>query len=130
MQPSFFLCGHYEAIMKPFGEQASSPRNRQMAHAGEGMGAAWTPERGAAPASVRQQEVQAIFDASLDAMVVFDDNWRILEANPAACEFFGIPPDEMRRRTFDSLFAPAERERFRSEWAGFLRAGRRRGERE
>ncbi len=99
-----------------------------MAHAPEGVGAALTPERGAAAGSARQQEVQAIFDASLEAMIVFDDNWRILEANAAACELFGVPLDDMRRRTFDSLFAPAERERFRSEWVEFLRAGRRRGE--
>lgn len=119
-------------MMKPFGEQTSSQSNRSMARAREGVAAARAPERDSASqrASGRHEQVRAIFDGSLDAMVVFDDNWRILNANAAACEFFGVPLDDMRSRTFDSLFAPAEGERFRSDWREVLRNGRRRGERE
>lgn len=55
-------------------------------------------------ASTRYQE---IFQASLDATIVEDDDGRIREANPAACELFGYKHDDWPRIRVEQLVHPA-----------------------
>lgn len=66
-------------------------------------------ERKRAEAERQRHErwVQAIFEGSRDAIMLFDDENRYLDANPAACRLYGYTHDELCARTgFD--IAPAE----------------------
>ena len=45
--------------------------------------------------------LQTLFESALDAIVVIDDGGRFIDANPAACELFGISPATASRHTLD-----------------------------
>ena len=51
--------------------------------------------------------LRAIFDGSLDALLLADDNGVYVDANPAACDLFGVPRDQLVGRHV-SEFAPRE----------------------
>jgi two-component system cell cycle sensor histidine kinase/response regulator CckA len=58
--------------------------------------------------ALRESDVQfrAVFDGALDAMVVTDDEGRFLEANPAACQLYGLPRAELLDRRVAEFAAP------------------------
>ena len=61
-------------------------------------------------------------------MLIADDDARYLDANPAACEFFGLSRSQLcARRVVDVAPAEAKAE-FDTVWKLFLRAGKQRGE--
>ena len=74
-----------------------------------------------------QQQLSAIFDNALDAILVTDDEARYVDANQAACELLGVLRDRligMRVADFsDPTLTPAEFERV---WAAFLAEGEQR----
>jgi diguanylate cyclase (GGDEF)-like protein/PAS domain S-box-containing protein len=74
------------------------------------------------------ESFRAIFDGALDPMLLADDDARYLDANPAACAFFGLSRDEIcTRRVVD--FAPeTARAEFSAAWKLFLLEGKQRGE--
>src|SRR5690349_12134132 len=39
--------------------------------------------------------LRAVFDGSLDALLLADDDGRYVDANPAACELFGVPREQL-----------------------------------
>ena len=49
--------------------------------------------------------LRAVFDGSIDALLLADDHGVYVDANPAACELFGLPRDELIGRKV-SEFAP------------------------
>ena len=55
----------------------------------------------------RERRFRAVFESALDAIVIFDDNGRVLEANPAAAALFGTSTEELRGRCLDE-FCPGE----------------------
>lgn len=68
-----------------------------------------------------------VFENSLDAMVIADDQGRYLEVNQPACELFGYPREQMLRMSVGDLVtaqAPGAQEQYRE----YLRAGRQIGE--
>src|SRR5579875_620523 len=71
---------------------------------------------------------QAIFEGALDPMLLADDDARYVDANPAACAFFGLSRTELcALRVAD--FAPEEaRASFEAVWQSFLHEGKQRGE--
>lgn len=71
---------------------------------------------------------RAIFEGALDPMLLADDDARYVDANPAACAFFGISRAELcTRRVVD--FVPDEaRAEFSAVWKLFLHEGKQRGE--
>lgn len=71
---------------------------------------------------------RAIFDGSLDPMLLADDDARYVDANPAACTFLGLEREELlARRVID--FTPEEaRAEFSAVWKRFLLEGKQRGE--
>ncbi|MEF8857153.1 MAG: PAS domain-containing sensor histidine kinase, partial [Haloplanus sp.] len=76
--------------------------------------------------SQRQRQLRAVFDGTLDALVVADDEGRYVAANPAAADLFGLPRSELvGRRVTD--FATDE-SAFEAQWETFLEAGEARGE--
>ena len=71
---------------------------------------------------------RAIFEGALDPMLLADDDARYIDANPAACAFFGLShADLCTRRVVD--FTPEEaRAEFSARWNLFLHEGKQRGE--
>src|SRR5258708_25827057 len=61
--------------------------------------------------AIRESEAQyrAVFDLALDAMIVTDDEGRFLEVNPAACELWGLPRQELVRRNIVDFAEPGFR---------------------
>jgi PAS domain S-box-containing protein len=51
----------------------------------------------------RAAELRALVDHAPDAIVLFDGEGRVLEANRAMCDFFGLPRDELLGRAVESL---------------------------
>jgi HTH-type transcriptional regulator, bacterioopsin transcriptional activator and related proteins len=70
----------------------------------------------------------AIFEYSLDPMLVAADDARYIDANPAACEFFGLSRAELCARRVVDFAPPAAKAQFDAVWKLFLRAGQPRGE--
>jgi PAS domain S-box-containing protein len=56
--------------------------------------------------------LSAPFEASLDGVMVIDDDDRIIYANPAACAITGAQLDELLGRDAMSYMPPHERESF------------------
>ncbi|MDX6708271.1 MAG: hypothetical protein QOK16_117 [Solirubrobacteraceae bacterium] len=71
---------------------------------------------------------QAIFEYSLDPMLVAADDARYVDANPAACEFFGLSRAELCARRVVDFAPPEAKAQFDAVWKLFLRAGQQRGE--
>ncbi len=69
---------------------------------------------------------RALFEGTLDALVLADDDGTYLDVNPAACELYGLPHDELLGKTAAD-FAPPGFD-FDAAWDGFLDVGSMRGE--
>jgi two-component system, NarL family, sensor kinase len=63
-----------------------------------------------------ETQLRALFDSSLDGIVVLDDNRRLVEANPSALALFGISKDTLNDYTLDNFIAPVSKEKFLREW--------------
>ncbi len=62
----------------------------------------------AAQASLRHSELllRSVFDGALDAMLLADDVGVYVDANPAACELFGLPRAQLLGRSIAEFAAP------------------------
>jgi PAS domain S-box-containing protein len=74
-------------------------------------------ERRQAQAERQQHErwVQAIFEGSRDAILLFDDENRYLDANPAACRLYGYTHEELCARSAFDLTPPEDHEFLRRQ---------------
>ncbi|HSO31477.1 MAG TPA: PAS domain S-box protein, partial [Labilithrix sp.] len=101
-------------------------RNEELARQVATLQAASTPNLLAAQAKLQQSQhvLRSVFDGVLDAITLADDAGRLVDANPAACELFGLPQEQVLGRSLVELLSsehvPPER------WESFLREGRRR----
>jgi PAS domain S-box-containing protein len=76
--------------------------------------------------SEQERRFRAVFEGTLDALVVLDDEGRYLDANPAAAELFGLSRAELiGKRVTD--FASDDL-RVEADWSQFLTGPGRRGE--
>ena len=67
-----------------------------------------------------EHKLRAVFETSLDAVLVMDDTRHFVDVNPAACDLFGISKRDLLGRTLDD-FLPAERLATIDEaWGAFL----------
>jgi len=73
-----------------------------------------------------EQLLRAVFDGALDAMLIADEHGRYVDANPAACELFGLDKHALIGRHI-AEFADAGYVASVS-WDRFIEAGRARGE--
>jgi PAS domain S-box-containing protein len=64
-----------------------------------------------------EEELQAILDAAMDVIAVFDSERRFLSVNDAACRFYGRSREVLIGRRLDDLIGRARAE---ADWAGFL----------
>jgi len=76
--------------------------------------------------SQQERRVRAVFEGTLDALVVVDDEGRCLDANPAAADLFGLPRVELIG-THVADFAPDDLP-VGENWAQFVRGTGQRGE--
>lgn len=75
---------------------------------------------------VREQQLRAIFEGSLDAIAIADDQGIYIEANPAACQLFGLPLSELLgRRVVDFMKPDFD---FEKVWRSFREQGQFTGE--
>ncbi|WP_421658149.1 PAS domain S-box protein [Leptothermofonsia sp. ETS-13] len=55
---------------------------------------------------LRDRHLRAFFESALDAMVVADDEGRYVDANPAACDLFGLSREELLGRKIVDFAEP------------------------
>jgi PAS domain S-box-containing protein len=76
----------------------------------------------------REDQLRAIFDNALDALVLLNDERRFVDANPAACELLGITRDQLCTMRIDDFFEREVALGVPQHWASFLRQGEDNGE--
>lgn len=75
---------------------------------------------------VQEQQLRAIFEGSLDAIAITDDNGVFVEANPAACQLLGVPLSELLGHRVTDFLEPGFN--FHQVWRTFLEQGQLTGE--
>jgi PAS domain S-box-containing protein len=87
-------------------------------------------ERNRALEALRQRErlFRAVFEAAKDAMLIYDDDARYVDANPAALELVGLPLEAILSRRFGDLSRPADRAHAAVVWTTLLQDGQQTGE--
>ncbi|ODR82236.1 hypothetical protein BG842_18155 [Haladaptatus sp. W1] len=68
---------------------------------------------------------RAIFEEAFDAMLIADDDGTYVDANPAACDLFGLSRDELLGRSIDEF--AAEEYDFEAVWREFQESDKSRG---
>jgi PAS domain S-box-containing protein len=86
-------------------------------------------ERKRAEEAVRQSEQQyrALFGQVQSAVLLADNSGRYVEANPAACELFGITRAELIGKSILDFAPPGTGAAVKQAWQEFLRAGEQSG---
>jgi PAS domain S-box-containing protein len=74
-----------------------------------------------------EQPFHAVFDNALEAMLIADDDGNYLDANPAACELFGVTRDELLASNLSRFVEPGREFESAQSWRAFLEAGEQRG---
>lgn len=75
-----------------------------------------------------EQRFHAIFDNSMDGLIVMDDQSRITDANPAACANLGLTEDGMKGRRLSELLRCDDSRGFQVHWQELFAAGHTRGQ--
>lgn len=70
---------------------------------------------------IREQQLRAIFEQSLDAITIIDNLGVYQEANPAACQLFGLPLSELLGRRIVDFMEPGFD--FKQVWRSFRKQG-------
>jgi PAS domain S-box-containing protein len=83
------------------------------------VGAAVARERAEATLREQEQLLRAVFDASLDGIVMADDERRVVEVNPAGAELFGGARDALVGRRIDDFVAPERHDSLVEGWSAF-----------
>lgn len=76
----------------------------------------------------RERQLQAIFESTLDAILIADDQMRCVDANPAASALFGLSRDQLIGCLVTDFVAPKHRDAAHSLWQSFQGEGRGFGE--
>jgi PAS domain S-box-containing protein len=75
---------------------------------------------------IREKLLQAIFENTLEAIVIADDEGRYVEANPSACKLFGLSLPEFLNKRISDFMEPGFN--FELAWRNFLELGEVTGE--
>jgi len=70
-----------------------------------------------------QRRLQALFEHSNDAILVSDDERRVIDANPAACNLVGYSRDELLLLRAEDLYPPELRPHVGEHWQAFMENG-------
>jgi PAS domain S-box-containing protein len=76
--------------------------------------------------SLRDRQLRTLFETTLDAIAIADDQGHYLDVNPAACELFGLAREELLGRSILEFAAPGFD--FQAEWQEFQQQEKVRGE--
>jgi PAS domain S-box-containing protein len=71
----------------------------------------------------RDSQLRAVFDSALDALLVVDDERRLIDANPAACQLLGISHDPLPSSAIDQFLDQTSAKEVALEWADTLARG-------
>lgn len=74
-----------------------------------------------------EEQFKTAFYNALDAMLIADDQANYVDANPAACELFGVAKDEMLKRNLSDFVEPVQRHAIEKAWQTFVAEGEQRG---
>jgi PAS domain S-box-containing protein len=89
-----------------------------------------TTERKLAEEGLHESERQfrALFENTLDAILIASDTGEYMGANDAACELFGVSLEELLGARIEDFVEPALRHQTRLAWQAFLEQGEQEGE--
>jgi PAS domain S-box-containing protein len=76
-----------------------------------------------------RRRLQAFFDTAMDAILFNDEEWRYVDANPAASELLGYSREEILQSRCGDFTAPEEREAVFASWGPMKATGRVSGDR-
>jgi PAS domain S-box-containing protein len=116
---------------RPFGslERTAVECSSELALGGEELKAPVNRSReSAAPLSESEEQLRAVFESALDAMILLDDARNILEANQRAQELFGYGLAELRSRRWDALVPTGASGSIPEPWRQLLEGATKRGE--
>jgi PAS domain S-box len=71
---------------------------------------------------------RALFENVMDAIVVADNRGAYVDANPAACDLFGVPREQLIGRHVIDFAAPGTGPQAKEAWRSFLETGEQAGE--
>jgi PAS domain S-box-containing protein len=75
-----------------------------------------------------ERQFRAVFDNSLDAMLIADDTRRYIDANPAACRLLGLSKEQLIGRRIDDFVPEAALLKMQEIWARMVKQGEDQGE--
>src|SRR5215218_9455825 len=75
-----------------------------------------------------ERQFRALFENTLDAILIANDASEYVGANDAACHLFGVSLDELLGARVEDFVRPAERHQTRLAWQSFLEQGEQEGE--
>jgi diguanylate cyclase (GGDEF)-like protein/PAS domain S-box-containing protein len=75
-----------------------------------------------------EEKFRAIFEGALDAMLILDDDARLVEVNAATGKLLGAPAAELPGRAIEDFVEPRARKAFKRKWRKYLERGQARGE--
>jgi PAS domain S-box-containing protein len=74
-----------------------------------------------------EQKFRAIWDNTLDAMLLVNDEMRYIDANPAACKLYGVTREELLARSMTDFVSPEKRDSARISLQKLITRGARKG---
>jgi PAS domain S-box-containing protein len=75
-----------------------------------------------------ERQFRALFENTLDAILIASDTGEYVGANDAACDLFGVSLDELLGARVEDFVEPAVRHQTRLAWQAFLEQGEQEGE--
>jgi PAS domain S-box-containing protein len=84
------------------------------------VGAAIERERSEAVLRGHEQKLRAVFDTSLDAIFITDDDRRYVDVNPAGSDLIGIAKRDLIGRKLDEFLPPERLEQVRESWDEYI----------
>src|SRR5215204_6581633 len=75
-----------------------------------------------------EQQFRALFENTLDAILIASDTGEYVGANDAACDLFGVSLDELLGAKVEDFVRPGEEHQTRLAWQAFLEQGEQEGE--
>jgi PAS domain S-box-containing protein len=75
-----------------------------------------------------ERQFRALFENTLDAILIASDTGEYVVANEAACDLFGVSLDELLGARIEDFVRPGEEHQTRLAWQAFLEQGEQEGE--
>ncbi len=75
-----------------------------------------------------ERQFRALFENTLDAILITSDTGEYVGANDAACDLFGVSLDELLGAKVEDFVGPGEAHQTRLAWQAFLEQGEQEGE--